>query len=516
MNIGELYTLNSASIGDKPAVIYKERVLSHQAFEQRTNQLAQALYELGYRKGDRIAILSKNHIEYPVIIFAAAKIGVVFTPINYRMVGREIISILNHCKPRGLFFSGEFMDRVDEIRDRVGVRDYFLFLENEAEQFPSGKFLRLDEIIAGQPGRKPDVAIEDDDTYYIGYTSGTTGKPKGAIVTHRSRYMLAMIKGVEYGIRNDGIQLVAGPIYHSAPHGYLMTQLVLGGTAVIMKEFDAEEALRLIDRYRITNMFMAPTMYNFILTLDDEVKLKYDLGSVRTLVSAGAPLPTRVKEGIIRLFPNAGLNEFYGSTESGFNTNLRPEDQLKTTRSVGKPVLFNDIKILDDDGNPVKPGEVGLIYVKNPYFFKGYLDDEEETRRAFREDGYLTVGDMARQDAEGFIYIVDRKKDMVISGGVNIFPAEIEDVLYQHPGVKEAAVIGIPDEKWGESLKAFIVPRGESLSEQEVIDFCKQHLASYKKPKSVEFLTELPRNPAGKVLKTVLREPYWKDADFKV
>jgi acyl-CoA synthetase (AMP-forming)/AMP-acid ligase II len=295
-----------------------------------------------------------------------------------------------------------------------------------------------------------------------------------------------------------------------------MTQLVLGGTAVIMKEFDAEEALRLIDRYRITNMFMAPTMYNFILTLDDEVKLKYDLGSVRTLVSAGAPLPTRVKEGIIRLFPNAGLNEFYGSTESGFNTNLRPEDQLKTTRSVGKPVLFNDIKILDDDGNPVKPGEVGLIYVKNPYFFKGYLDDEEETRRAFREDGYLTVGDMARQDAEGFIYIVDRKKDMVISGGVNIFPAEIEDVLYQHPGVKEAAVIGIPDEKWGESLKAFIVPRGESLSEQEVIDFCKQHLASYKKPKSVEFLTELPRNPAGKVLKTVLREPYWKDADFKV
>jgi long-chain acyl-CoA synthetase len=514
VNIGELYSLNSAKLKDKMAVICEDQSLTHSQFEKRTNQFANALCNLGFQKGDRIAILSKNCLEYPEIIFGSAKAGVPFVPINYRMVEREVVSLLAHCKPKGIIFSPDYKDLVLSIQDKIEVENYIL-LEDGGE-ITNSKIepLNYNRLLQEQSAATPSVKVEGSDVYYIGYTSGTTGRPKGSILTHGSRCMLGLVISKEFNIGPGDIQLIPGPIYHSAPHAFLLSQLLLGGTVIIMKDFQAEGVLKLTAKYGATNMFMAPTMYNFILELDEQTKQKYQIESVKTLISAGAPLPTRIKEGIITYFYNAGLYEFYGATEAGLNITLRPEDQMKTIRSVGKPVLFNDIKILNDAGEEVAQGEIGEIYVHNPYHFIGYLQDEEETKKVFRGD-HVGVGDLAYQDENGFYYIVDRKKDMVISGGVNIFPAEIEDVLYQHPDVKEVAVIGIPDEKWGESLKAYIVPRRMDVQIEEILNHCKQHLASYKKPKSIELVEDLPRNAAGKILKRELRDKYWKST-YKV
>ncbi|QQK76428.1 AMP-binding protein [Salicibibacter cibarius] len=502
MNVGELYTLNCAHLGEKPAIICEGQSISHRELEKRTNQVAHLLMSMGYKKNDRIAIVAKNHIEYPVIIIGAAKAGVSFTPINYRMTEEEIAGLLQHCRPRGLFFSEEYLDIVENLKAHIGVSDYF-----NIDNFASME-LNL------QPNHKPQIELESQDIYYIGYTSGTTGTPKGSVVSHESRGMLILINAVEFGIGTGGVHLVAGPIYHSAPHVFLLTQLVMGGTVVLMKEFDPEEVLKHISEYQVTNMFMAPTMYNFVLDLDERTKERYDISSVKTMISGGSSLPTRIKEKITSEFANAGLYEFYGASETGVNTLLYPHEQLQRPQSAGKAAPFNDIKILDDEGNEVPTGEVGTIYTKNPYYFKGYLDRPEETAKVFHHD-YITAGDLATKDDDGYIYIVGRKKDMVISGGVNIFPEEIEEVLYKHPDIKEAAVIGVPDEKWGESLKAFIVSRNNDLKGDAVIDFVKQHLASYKKPKIVDFVNELPRNASGKILKRELRQPYWEQTGTK-
>ncbi|QQK80303.1 AMP-binding protein [Salicibibacter cibi] len=510
MNVGELYTLNCAHLGEKPAVICEGRSISHRELEKRTNQFAHLLMNMGYKKNDRIAILAKNHIEYPVIMIGAAKAGISFTPINYRMTEEEIVGLLQHCHPRGLFFSEEYLDVVEATKKHIGVRDYF----NMDSYATIEGFESYDSLLNLQPDHKPQTQLESQDIYYIGYTSGTTGTPKGSVVTHESRGMLILINAAEFGIGTKDVQLVPGPIYHSAPHVFLLTQLVMGGTIALMKEFDSEEVLKNIAKYQVTNMFMAPTMYNFVLDLDERTKEHYDFSSVKILISGGSSLPTRIKEKITSEFANAGLYEFYGASETGVNTLLYPHEQLQRPQSAGKAAPFNDIKILDDEGNEVPNGEVGTIYTKNPYYFKGYLDRPEETAKVFHHD-YITAGDLATKDDDGYIYIVGRKKDMVISGGVNIFPEEIEEVLYKHPDIKEATVIGVPDEKWGESLKAFIVPRNNDLKEDAVIDFVKQHLASYKKPKTVNFVNGLPRNASGKILKRELRQPYWEQTGIE-
>lgn len=504
MNIGELYSMNCRNLGSKPALVYNERTISHEELEKRTNQFAQFLLSIGYQKGDRIAILSKNHIELPVIMLGAAKAGVIFTPINYRMTASEITSLLQHFKPRALFFSEEYVETVRSCKNHIAVEKYVNIDRLDSNE----DNLSLDGVIRSQSVEHPQIQIDSQDTYFITYTSGTTGKPKGGIVTHESRCMQVLVYSIEFGIKSTDIQLVVGPIYHAVPHILLLTQLVLGGTLVIMKEFEAIQVLENISNYKVTNLFMVPTMCNFILELEDSVKQPYDMGSVKTLISSGSALPTSTKERIIAFFNQVHLFDLYGASEIGGCAVLRPEDQLKTTRSIGKPVMFNDVKIFDSNGDELPAGEVGEIYIKNPYHFKGYLDNPVETEKAFK-NGYITVGDLGRKDENGFIYLAGRKKDMVISGGVNIYPDEIEDVLYKHPDVLDVAVIGIPDKIWGESLKAFIVRRNNQSTEQELIDFCKQNLASYKKPKSIEFVNELPRNAAGKILKKDLRAPYW-------
>jgi acyl-CoA synthetase (AMP-forming)/AMP-acid ligase II len=299
---------------------------------------------------------------------------------------------------------------------------------------------------------------------------------------------------------------VTCPLYHSAPPVFAGLHTILGGFVYVMPKFDPEQFLKVIDEEKITSTFMVPTMLNMVANLPNEVKKKYDLGSMRNLVVGGAPFHISTKKTILEIFDNDCLFEFYGSTETGINTILLPEEQLSKTESCGKVFDGNDILLLDEDRKPVKQGEVGELFMKNNMLIDGYFRNKTATDESFHE-GYLSVGDMAYMDEEGYYYIVDRKKDMVISGGVNIYPAEIEITLNHHPKVFDSAVIGVPDEQWGESLKAFVVLKaGCEATAEEIIDYCKENLAHYKKPKCVEFISELPRNPSGKIVKKLLRE----------
>jgi fatty-acyl-CoA synthase/long-chain acyl-CoA synthetase len=348
------------------------------------------------------------------------------------------------------------------------------------------------------------------------YTSGTTGKPKGAVRgagdPEQTRAMLAFI-----GYVPDDVYLTTGPLYHSGPGGFLGIAHVLGNSAVIQRKFDPRDWLRLVEKYRVTTTFSAPTPIRMITSLPDDVKARFDRSSMRRMIANAAPWSFALKEAYLRDFPDDSLFEVYGSTELGVNTILRPEDQRRKPGSCGKPAPGVEIVLFDDDGNRVEqPNVPGELFVRSKSVFSTYHKAHDKFV-ADQKSGYQTVGDVAYYDEEGFYYICDRKKDMVISGGMNIYPAEIEAALEHHPDVMDVAVIGIPSEEWGESVHAIVVPReGSRLSEQDVIGFAREHLASYKIPRSISFTDEIPRTGSGKILKRVLREPFWKGHGRKV
>jgi long-chain acyl-CoA synthetase len=503
---------NAKKYRDKPAVIFQGITRTYAELNLRANRLANAFLKSGYQKGDKVAVLMKNHAAYIDIIVGLAKIGVVIVPINYRLVGPEIDYIVRHSDSRGLILTAEYAEEVSALLPTLPQLDTVLVIGETSQE----QMLDYESFLAEATDTEPEVAVDENDPFYIGYTSGTTGKPKGVVISHRSRVLTGMVAAYEYKIDESDVHLVAAPIYHAAPWIFLVMQLVVGGTLVIHEAFRVEEVLTDIERYRITNTFLAPTMYNFLVNAKEETRAAHELSSMRVLISAGSPLPTKTKQDILAFFPGSDLHEFYGSTESAITLNIKPKDIKRKERCVGQPFPFVECLILNDDKEPVEQGEIGELYFKAPYLLDEYYKDPEATAASFYE-GYFTVGDMAMQDEEGFYYIVDRKKDMLISGGVNIYPREIEEVLYLHPKIIDVAVIGVPDPVWGESVKAIVVPReGAELTEEEVISYCEGKIASYKKPKSVDFLTELPRNPSGKVLKMILRDHYWKDAQIKI
>jgi acyl-CoA synthetase (AMP-forming)/AMP-acid ligase II len=432
-------------------------------------------------------------------------------PINYRLQPPEMAIRLVHSDAKAIILGPEYVERFQELESEVrkAFAERILVLGDGGAQ---GMF-SYESLLERSTEEEPKTFIEPEDPLYIGYTAGTTGRSKGAIITNRAIVSGFLYKALDYGFTRNDITLNPGPFWHSAPRDFASVHLYLGGTAVIMREFRVEEFLSLVERYRVTNGFLVPTMYRMIM--DFPGNERYDTSSLRTLLSGGSALPTSLKEECIRRFGPI-LHEFYGATETRVISNIFPHEMKRKTRSVGRPIWDLDIRILDTDGNDLPPGKVGEIYIQGPSLFSGYYKNEEKTRESFR-GSWFTLGDMGRVDEEGYLYIVDRKQDMVISGGENIYPSEIEEVLRAHPKVSEAAVIGVPHPKWGEVLKAFIILKpGAVAGEAEILDFCSSRLADYLKPKSIEFVVEFPRNPVGKILKRELRKPYWKDTEFKV
>jgi fatty-acyl-CoA synthase/long-chain acyl-CoA synthetase len=447
-----------------------------------------------------------NSPEIMIAWSAAGKMGGIPIALNYRFREDELAYILNDSEARLLIYGEEFDAVVEAAKPKLavsplvfircggspgpGILDFYGLIERSGDHPP--------QIDAGAFGVAPSLI----------YTSGTTGRPKGVIRNSRNRLNSLMGYASQFESTYDDIHLVAGPLYHAAPYAWAAFSLILGNPVVIMPRFDAEHFLALIQKHRVTTTWAVPTMLNRIRALPDAIKKKYDLSSLRVMTVGGESFPFPVKQWAVSFFGEGKIFEFFGGTEISCVTYLRPEDQLRKPWSCGKPAIGNEIRLLDADKKDVPPGEVGIMYVKSEFLLDEYYRNPQATAANYHE-GYFTVGDMARVDEEGYYYIVDRAVDMVISGGVNIYPAEIEEVLYNHPGIQEAAVIGVPDPDWGEKLVAYVVPKaGFRINEETLINYVGQKLASYKKPREVYFVEELPYSPSGKLLKRVLREEY--------
>lgn len=474
-----------------------DRRLTYQELDGRTIKLAFNL-NVKYRvnKGDRIAILAYNRLEYIYILFAAQKLGAILVPINFRLSAKEINFILQDCQPRVLFYDLEMEQMVKEITSSFS--DLYICRLDEPDG-SDGEYSQMTAQVAIP--NLPPVQNDPESIWLILYTGGTTGFPKGVMLSQRMVTWNAINTIVSWQLRDLDIAPVFTPFFHTGGLNVLTTPLIyLGGTIIISKNFAAAKALEIITREKVTIIFMIPTMFQMLAQEPAFETTGFE--SVRICISGGAPC----QSNIYQTYKAKGLafKQGYGLTEAGPNCfYLHPDDLERKQGSVGKSVFHSETKIIDDNGQQVSNG-VGEILIRGDHLCSGYWHKQEATASAF-SDGWLHTGDIGRRDEEGYYYIVGRKKEMIISGGENIYPVEVESVLYEHPSIDEAAVVGIPHEKWGEVPKAFIVLKpGTSLNEKEVITYCRNRLAGYKVPKHVEFRTELPHSAAGKILKREL------------
>ncbi len=485
---------------DRLAVVEGDVRLTWAQVSERTARVANALRDRGIGRGDKVAVVLQNRAEYVEIIYALAGLGATTVPISYRFVAREIASALRHSRAKAAFVDADLVDVFAAANiDPVLIAEDLIFIVGD----PSVDCGGYDDVLADSRVDRDYLQAREWDTYHLAFTGGSTGSPKACEVPQRIARQLWYDMTVEFGILDRDVTLIAGPFYHGLGFMWGLQQLMVGGTVVMQRAFEPRGFLELVQTEKVTRTAMAPTLYTMLLEVPD--KDRYDVSSMRGLVSAAAPLLTRTKEDLLSYFSQAELYEYYGATEAGFYTVLKPQDQLRKVRSVGLPFAGNEIKILDPSGNEVPTGEIGIIYKRGAGLGAVYLDDPEATAAAFRDD-WMTSADMGYLDDEGYLYVVDRAKDMIISGGVNIFPTEIEEVLTGHPGVAQVAVIGVPDEKWGETVRAYVVTRpGVRVDPDELTALCASALAGYKKPRSYVFLDALPVNSAGKLLKGELR-----------
>jgi long-chain acyl-CoA synthetase len=499
---------------DKTAFICEDMRYTFEQVNQRINSLVHALADLGVGKGDRVGILAYNCPQY-FEVFGLAKAGRVCVPLNYRFVGRELLYLINNSEISTLIFQSEFVDVLSSIRDELGAVKSFICLDADIDGV-----LNYEELIGGFSPDEPLENVNADDPCVLFYTSGTTGWPKGAIHTHKS--ILAETQVPYRNLTSRDVVLCVMPFFHvggSAAH--LIPAFAVGATQVIHKRFEESLILRTIEEEGVTYVFLVPTM--IIRLLEHPDLMNYDLSSLHGVGYTGAPMPVEaLRRGIERL--GEVFFQELGQTETLNMTVLKREEhklegsprELRRLESVGKPPREGELRIVDEQGRDVPVGQAGEIVARSERMMQGYWRMPEETVQTMR-DGWLHTGDVGRKDEDGYIYLVDRKKDMIISGGENIYSREVEDVLYMHPAVREAAVVGVPDNLWGESVKAVVVLKeGASASEEEIIDFCKDNLASYKKPRSIEFRDELPKTASGKIRKVEIRESHWEGYEKRV
>lgn len=505
MNIGYLLTFMAGKVPNKTAVVCGDVRLSYKELNSRANRLAHSLLEMNINKGDKVALLSMNSINYPEIFFGILKAGGVLATVNFRLTPEEILYILDNSDARIFIFEKELTSGVVPIRSRLTKVEKFICVGGD----PYKHAQNYEELIAKQLDTEPEVHISLEDDCEIIHTSGTTGRPKGVTLTHGNvlHTMLSVIIGRE--LSPGQTSLVVSPMYHVAGlNNHFGTTIALGGTVVVIRRFEPQAIMETIEREKVAYFPAVSTIFNMLVQAIEGKK--YDTSSVVHLQSGSESTPVEVRKKLAQYFPNAsGVYEAYGLTEVGDGVVfLTSKDSLTRPASVGKAGLFAQLRVVGDNGQDVNVGEVGEIIIKGLVVTKGYYKNEDETKKAIR-DGWLYTGDLGKFDNEGYLYIVGRKKDMIISGGENIYPREIEEVLWLHPKIADVAVIGVPDKKWGESVRAVVELRpGAKMTEEEVIEFCKQHIASYKKPKSVVFVKELPRNPSGKALKNEVRARY--------
>ena len=486
---------------DKECLIDGDRRLTWGEMEAEVNRLAHAVAAAGARGGDRVAVMLPNGADMLIAQQALVRVGAIAAQVGTRLKAGEVAHILENAEPRVILCHALFQDVIADARAAARSSAAVLVLGGA----PRAGFDRWEDVVRGQPADRPPKVAAGEGGGVIVYTSGTTGKPKGAARSWKQTGLDAVADMMlQVGIRQDDRHLVLCPLYHSAAPAFVAIMFSLGATCVLAPHFDPEDTLALIERERITCTLVVPTMLVRITALPAEVRRRHDTSSLRWIMSAAAPLPTETARRVQEQFGPVLWN-FYGATETGVVTLAGPADHTARPGTVGRVLRGNQVRVLGDDGEPVPAGEVGELYARSSMLIAGYHRNPEATRASMK-DGFFSVGDLARVDADGYYYLESRKHDMVISGGVNIYPREIEDHLHSHPAVLDAAVVGVPDPEWGESLCAFVVVRpGHTVDEAALIEHCRAALADYKRPRRVVFLDELPRNPTGKVLKRELR-----------
>lgn len=486
---------------DKPALIDGDRMVTYLALRDRVAAAAAGLRARGVVRGDRVAILSMNRAEYVEVLFAAARLGAIAVPLNWRLAAPEVAFQLGDSGPKVLLVDQNLFELANTVRERSEARTIETFIRFDGDG-PRLAWAEPYTALLQGGGSFPEGRF--DDPLLIMYTSGTTGRPKGAVLTQATQLWNSVNIGTSIDLTSADVTLNLLPMFHTGGIGlFTLPSLHHGATAVLQRVFDPEETTRLIARHGVTAMLGVPVIY--LALLASEAFRGADLSRTR-FSCGGAPCPLT----IIEAFRERGLlfQQGYGLTETAPTCLLIPAaDAFRKAGSAGKAAVHVEVRVVDDDGRDVPPDAIGEVWTRGPNLFSGYWHRPDATAEAFSDDGWFKTGDLARIDAEGFIYVVDRKKDMIISGGENIYPAEIEDVLYGHPAIADVAVIGMPHEKWGEAPHAIVVLRpGARLTTHELIAFCEGKLARYKIPRALAFAEVLPRNAAGKVLKRVLRE----------
>lgn len=481
---------------DKVAVIMAGDGLTYRSLATRMRQLSAAACAAGVQPGDRVAVIAPNCLEYVELVCGLSDVGAVVVTLSARYTSREIAEVCADCRPRLVIYHPDCESAITQVQFK-GV-EHVIRLGEEYEHW-----------LADAPPLEDCPRVDPDSPFCLVYSSGTTGKPKGVLISHRSRVLTFHAMAMEYGCYGpDDLHLGLAPMAHGAGFAFIMAAVYFGGTVELMPRFDPEALVRWLAEKPFTGVFAVPAHFSAVFALPGSVLSRWrgQARTLRTIISNASALPQALKERIVDYWGENLLHETYGSTEAGIVTNLRPADQLLRKQCVGRPFALTYIKLLDEDGLPVAMGEVGELYSRSPYLFEGYFANPQLSAQVTR-DGWITAGDLARQDADGFYYIVDRKKDMIISGGFNVYPREVEEQLVSHPAVSEAAVVGVPDERWGEVLRAFVVLRqGVPLPTAEQLEqHCRERLANYKVPRSYVFVNGLPRTASGKIIKTELR-----------
>jgi len=520
MNVGTLLTKAARAFPENLAIARGSKRLNYSEFNGRANRLANALYGLGIEKGDNIALLQHNYPEMLESMFACFKGGCGAVPINWRLHPNEFSFIIDHSESKAVILSPEFNQSILDIRDRIPRATHLITLSGA-----EGTLLDYEPLLSTASDRFVDMDVEPDDLAWLFYTSGTTGMPKGAMLTHRNLLAMTMnfYADICPGFGADDVILHAAPLSHGSGC-YALPNIGKAAANIILpsKSFDPDLIFKTIQEYRVTNMFVAPTMVK--LMIESPAVDRYDHSSLKSVNYGGGPMMVEdLKAAMAKL--GSCLVQLFGQAESPMTITYLPhrdhvlegtEEQMKRLASAGIPRTDVEVKVFDHDDNELPPGEIGEIVTRSDLVMKGYWRNPETTAETLR-NGWLHTGDMGYMDESGYLYIMDRSKDMIITGGENVYPREIEEVLIQHPAVREVAVIGVPDTKWGEAIIGVVsLVRGKSSSEDELIAFCKDHIASYKKPKRVDFVKELPKNNYGKILKRELRAKYWEDRERKV